>query len=83
MDKKLDELRKDISVVLAKDEIIVDEITFKEDGKYSFLTIVLDKVGGIDLDTIVEATKKINPIVDQKDFGEKNYILDIISKERG
>ena len=52
-------------------------------GKYNFLEITLDKVGGIDLDEIVDATKIINPIVDKYCDIEDSYILDISSKERG
>ena len=63
-------------------EIIVDEVTYYEQGKNKFLTVVLDKIGGIDLDTIVEATHIINPVIDKLDLPIDNYILDCISKER-
>ncbi len=81
--KKLDELSDAINGALKEKEIIVDEITSYKKGKYNFLTIVLDKVGGIDLETIVEATNIINPIVDKFDICDDSYILDVISKERG
>ena len=81
--KKLDELSDAINEALKEKEIIVDEITSYKKGKYNFLTIVLDKVGGIDLETIVEATNIINPIVDKFDICDDSYILDVISKERG
>ena len=68
---------------LKDDEIIVDSVTFEVKGKYKFLTVTLDKIGGIDLDTIVEATKKVNDVVDKIDIPEENYILDVVSKERG
>ena len=55
----------------------------KTGKNYNVLSIVLDKVGGIDLDAIVEATKIINPIVDANDITDDSYILDVISKERG
>jgi len=79
----LEDLKKELSEVLSKDEIIVDEIYTEKQGKYNILTIVLDKVGGIDLDTIVDATNIINPIVDKYDICDDSYILDVISKERG
>ena len=79
----LEELKKELSEVLASSEIIVDEIYTEKQGKYNILTIVLDKVGGIDLDTIVDATNIINPIVDKYDICDDSYILDVISKERG
>ena len=47
------------------------------------LRIVLDKLNGIDLDTIVMATNLINPILDKLDLIEEEYILDVLSKERG
>ena len=81
--KKLEDLKKALAEALKKDEIIVDEITLEKKGKYHFLTVVLDKVGGIDLDTIVEATHTIDPIVDKYDVCDDSYILDVISKERG
>ena len=47
--EKLEELRSALSEVLKKSEVIVDDIYLKKQGKYTFLTVVLDKVGGIDL----------------------------------
>lgn len=79
----MEELRKELDEVLKKDEIIVDDISMSKQGKYNILTITLDKVGGIDLDTIVEATNIINPIVDKYDICDDSFILDVISKERG
>lgn len=79
----LEELKKELSLVLSKDEIIVDDIYIEEKSNYKFLTIVLDKVGGIDLDAIVEATNIINPIVDKYEICDDSYIMDVISKERG
>ena len=63
---------------------IKDSITYKKNSaNYNVLEIVLDKIGGIDLDGIVAATNIINPIVDEYDFTEDSYILDVVSKERG
>ena len=80
--KELDKLKEALSEALKDKEIIVDEITTEKKGKYNFLTVVLDKVGGIDLEAIVEATNIINPIVDKFDICDDSYILDVISKER-
>ncbi len=81
--KNLEKLRDTLVTVLKEKDIIVDDIFIKKKGKYNFLTVVLDKVGGIDLDGIVEATHLINPIVDEYDICDSEYILDVISKERG
>ena len=82
MDSVLNELKDIIQQALKDMEIIVDDVYYEEKGKYKFLTVVLDKIGGIDLDTIVDATHIINPIVDKADLPFDNYILDCISKER-
>ena len=83
MQGKLDNIKKMIDKELSKMEIEVTDITYHEEGKYKFLTIELDKLNGIDLDTIVMATNIINPIIDKVDFIDDSYILDVISKERG
>ena len=76
-------LTEKINIAIKKMDIFVDNISYKKKGKYNFLEITLDKVGGIDLDEIVDATKVINPIVDKYCDIEDSYILDISSKERG
>ena len=78
--KKIEEL---ITEPISKLDLTVDSIEYVKQGKYNFLNIVLDRINGIDLDTIVEATNIINPILDEADLIEDEYILDISSKERG
>lgn len=79
----LDKLKIDLQEAFEKTDIIVDDITFEEKGKYKFLTVTLDKIGGIDLETIVEATKVVNEVVDKANITDDSYILDVVSKERG
>ena len=83
MQKVLDDIKKLIEGPMKEMDIIVDSITYEYENNYHFLKIVLDKVNGIDLDTIVEATNIINPILDEHDLIDEEYILDISSKERG
>ena len=83
MDKTLEKIKEIISEPISKLEIVVDSIEYVKNGKYNFLNIVLDRINGIDLDTIVEATNIINPILDEYDLISDEYILDISSKERG
>ena len=84
MKKDLKELESLIKKALEEKEILVDSVTYeKNSGNYNVLSVVLDKVGGIDLDTVVEATNIINPIVDVYDLTDDSYILDVTSKERG
>ena len=79
----LEKLKIDLQEKLDSEEIIVDDVTFEEKGKYHFLTVTLDKIGGIDLETIVDATKIVTEIVDKADITDDSYILDVVSKERG
>ncbi len=81
--KDITDLKQQLTEVLLKDEIVVDDIYTEKKGNYTFLTIVLDRIGGMDLDSIVAATDIINPIVDEYDICDDSYILDVISKERG
>ena len=76
-------LTEKINIAIKDMDIFVDSISFKKEGKYSFLEVILDKVGGIDIDEIVTATHVINPIVDKYCDIDDSYILDISSKERG
>ena len=82
MQSKLEELKDSVQKELMQMDVIVDDVTLEKNGNYTFLTITLDKINGIDLDTIVEATNIINPIVDKWDMIDDSFILDVISKER-
>lgn len=79
----LEEVKRILEKPMADMEIKVDKVEYVTENKYNFLKITLDKAGGIDLDIIVEATKIINPIIDEYDLIKEEYILDISSKERG
>ena len=83
MNKVLEEIRASITEPMAKLDISVESVTYVVEGNYNFLRIELDKVNGIDLDSIVEATEVINPIIDELDLIDDSYILDIISNEKG
>ena len=83
MDKTIEKIKEIISEPISKLELTIDSIEYVTVGKNNFLNIVLDRINGIDLDTIVEATNIINPILDEYDLISDEYILDISSKERG
>ena len=78
----IEKIRNAIKEPLKKMDIDVDSIEYVKDGSYYFLNIILDRVNGLDLDTVVEATNIINPILDELDIIEESYILDVSSKER-
>ncbi len=81
--ERLDKIREAITEPLKRLDIVVESIEFVKNGNYFSLNIVLDRLNGIDLDTIVEATNIINPILDELDLFEESYVLDVSSKERG
>lgn len=83
MDEILKRVHDIIVDAMNKMDIRIDSITWEKEGKYNYLKIILDKDTGLDIDTIVEATNIINPILDEYDLIEEEYILDISSKERG
>ena len=83
MDKILNKIRATIEGPMQEMNIMITNIEYVEEGTYNFLRIELDKASGLDLDTIVEATNVINPIIDELDLIDDSYILDIISKEKG
>ena len=62
---------------------ILDDVLYvKEDGM-NFLRVIIDKEGIITVDDCVKVSKLINPILDEEDPIEDNYILDVCSKEKG
>ena len=83
MEEKLKKIRDAVVDAMNKENIIVDDIEYVKENGYNFLKITLDKVNGLDMDAIVEATNIINPIIDKLDLIDEEYVLDISSKERG
>ena len=61
----------------------IDEILYvKEDGN-QFLRVVITKNGIIDVEDCVTASNIINPLLDEADLIDEEYILDVCSKEKG
>lgn len=83
MEEILKKIEDEIRGPMENMGLIIYEIVYEKENGYNFLKITLDKVNGIDMDTIVEATNVINPIIDKLDLIDEEYILDISSKERG
>ena len=80
IEKKVREL---IEEEVSKMGIIIDSVVYEKEGSNYFLRIVIDRDQIIDIDTCVEVTKVINPLLDNLDVIEDSYILDISSKEKG
>ena len=61
----------------------IDNIEYLKEGSNNYLRITIDKDIPVDVDTCVEVTNIISPILDDTDIIKDSYILDITSKERG
>ena len=77
MQSTIDKIKEIVTEAMNKEDIIVCSVSYEKENNYNFLKIVLDKVNGIDLDTIVEATNIINPLLDEYDLISEEYVLDI------
>ena len=80
IEKKVREL---ISEEVSKMGITIDSVVYEKEGSNYFLRIVIDRDKIIDIDTCVEVTRVINPLLDDANIIEDAYILDISSKEKG
>lgn len=80
IEKKVREL---VEEEISKMGIRIDSIVYEKEGSNYFLRIVIDRDQIIDIDTCVEVTKIINPLLDKANIIEDSYILDISSKEKG
>ena len=63
--------------------VSIDSIKYEKEGNNDFLRIVIDRDKTIDIDTVVEVTKIINPLLDDSDIFDNSYILDVSSMEKG
>ena len=76
----LDKIQKMIEGPLKEKEINIISVSFEEEDGVKNLMIVIDKAPYVDLDTCVEATHIINPILDEADLIEESYVLNVCSK---
>lgn len=61
----------------------IDSVTLEKEGGALFLRIVIDREEIIDVDTCVEVTNVINPLLDEANLIEESYMLDVSTKEKG
>lgn len=62
---------------------ILSEVVYETEARTNFLRVIIDKNGVIDVDDCVIVSKLIDPLLDEADLIEDNYILDVCSKEKG
>ena len=63
--------------------ISVKEVKFEKENGVYYLRISIDKEPFINIDDCVEVTNLVNPILDEYDFIDEAYMLDISSIEKG
>ncbi len=63
--------------------ITVKEIKYEKENGTMYLRIFIDKEPFINIDDCVQVTDIVNPILDEYDFIDESYILDISSIEKG
>lgn len=61
----------------------IDSVTLEKEGGNLFLRIVIDRDEIIDVDTCVEVTNIINPLLDEANLIDEAYMLDVSTKEKG
>ena len=61
----------------------IDSVKLEKEDNNFFLRIVIDRYEIIDIDTCVEVTNIINPLLDEADLIKESYILDVSTKEKG
>lgn len=68
---------------IKKLNITVKEIKYEKENGVFYLRIFIDKEPYITIDDCVEVTNIVNPILDEHDFIEDSYMLDISSIQKG
>lgn len=79
MDKKILEKVREIVEPLLGEGIELYSLTFKKEGKDWILSILIDRKGGVDLDTCVEVSEKVSAALDAYDPIESEYLLEVAS----
>ena len=63
---------------------ILDDVMYVQENNTNFLRIVIDKNEGlINVNDCVKVNEALDPILDDIDFINESYIVDICSKEKG
>lgn len=68
---------------LEKLDVWIDDVYSDKEGTNNYVHIVLDSNKIISINTVVMATRIINPLIDKIDLMDEPYILDIYAKSKG
>ena len=77
------EVKELITVPVNEAGYVIDEVIKEKEDRTNFLRVIIDKAGVVDVDDCVTVSNIINPLLDEKDFIDESYILDVCSKEKG
>lgn len=78
-----DDVIKEVGNKLDELNVRIDDVFLDKEGKSEYLRVVLDADFIIDIETVVKATKIIDPIIDKMDITKGEYILDVYAKSKG
>lgn len=78
-----EKVRNLIEGIINDNNYILNNVEYVKEGSMMFLRVVIEKEGILDIEDCVTVSKLINPILDEADLIEENYILDVCSKEEG
>ena len=73
----VEKVKKLLKDVIEENNYILDDVEYIIEGKVAFLRIYIDKDGFISIDDCVKVSNLINPILDEADLIEGNYMLDV------
>lgn len=75
----LDRIRAIVFNLLSDKELELVDLTFKREGGSKVLRITADKKGGITVDECAEANGLISQALDEADFINEPYLLEVLS----
>ena len=78
-----EKIKKLLEKEVSKLGVSIDSVVYEKEGSNYFLRIIIDRDEPIDVDTCVEVTNVINPLLDKADYIQDSYILDVSTKEKG
>ncbi len=86
MSKKTDyesTLEEIILPMVEEKGFVLYDTEYVKEGGMNYLRAYIDKEGGITIDEIEEISRAVNPILDEKDFVEDEYIFEVSSPGLG
>ena len=78
-----EKIKKLLEEEVGKLGVSIDSVVYEKEGSNYFLRIIIDRDEPIDIDTCVEVTNVINPLLDSANYIQDSYILDVSTKEKG